>query len=287
MSEEKEGALSGEPKEPVVADYTDSMDREEEHQQRRESTAEKPEKPVKKDTKRQDPPRHVPLSEHLDERDKRQHWQKEAEAKDKALRELQAKIQAEQENDPAPDMFKNPAAYNAWIERQLDRRAQAIAGKEVTPLKSQLSDYALRVSEMAAEKALGPDRWSALNDWIEKQPAQFKNWAMQQPDPYAAAYQHYRQVTTFERLGQDDLDGYEKKLREKIKAELLAEQQGQQPSLNEPDDDDDPAPAPQKSMPASFAAKPSAGERASPQAGPKPLGQILKDKPNRQDKRQR
>lgn len=278
--EKQDGAL--EPVQPIVADYTDSHDREEAHEQQREQQPEP--KPKKVKAKDEDDARFKGiLNETLNEREKRQKAEAERDQYKNAWEQHQRKLQAEQENDPAPDMFKDPKGYNAWVERQLDRRAKAIAAQHVTPLKDQLSDYSLRVSEMAAEKALGTDRWNALNDWIERQPPQFKAWAMQQPDPYAAAYQHYRQVTTFERLGQDDLDTYDKKQREKWEAEYKAKQQAQ-PTFDEPDDE--PA-TPQTRMPASFASKPSTSERTSPQAGPKPLGQILKDKPTRQDKRQR
>lgn len=282
-----EGALTEEAR-PVVADFTDSMDREEAHE--RERTADKPEpKPKKaKEQVKTDPQTHmVPLREVLDTRDQLRAERESRERYQRAWEEHQRKLAADQDKDPAPDMFKDPNEYNKWVERQLDKRAKAIASQHVQPLQEKISDYALRVSEMEARTALGDKRWTALNDWIEKQTPQFKQWAMQQQDPYAAAYQHYRQSTTFERLGQDDLETYE----EKLKARWLAEQQAaaaQSASLNEPDDDDDdPAPAQKKPLPASFAAKPSAGRDASPGFAPTPLGAILKNKPNRQDKRQR
>lgn len=283
MSEEKEGALGAEePRDPIVADYTDSQDREEEHEQARERTT--PEPKLKKAKPREDDDARFRgiLNETLSERDKRQKVEAELGQYKKAWEDHQRKLASEQNNDPAPDMFKDPAKYNAWVERQLDRRAKAIAAEHVTPLKGQLADYTLRVSEMTAEKALGEKRWNQLNDWIETQSPQFKQWAMSQPDPYAAAYQHYRQASTFERLGSDDLDTY----LEKQKAEWLKANAPQEQTF------DDPSPEPNapqtRAMPASFAAKPSASERTSPaQAGPKPLGQILKDKPTRQEKRQR
>ena len=279
MSEEKEGALGAEETNapPVVADYTDSMDREEAHEQAREVAPEP--RPKKGKAKDDDDKRFVGLlNETLSEREKRQRAEAERDQYRIAWEQHQRKLAAEQDRDPAPDMFKDPNAYNAWVERQLDKRAKAIASEHVTPLKGQLADYALRVSEMTAEKALGEKRWNALNDWIEGQSPQFKQWAMSQPDPYAAAYQHYRQASTFDRLGNDDLDTF----LEKQKAEWM---KANAPAPGQAFDEPAAPPLQTRAMPASFAAKSSTGgDRTSPAAGPTPLGQILKDKPN---KRQR
>lgn len=288
MSDEKEvqdGALA-EPAAPVVADYTDNLDREEAHEQAREEVKPEP-KAQKKPKPRDDDDARFRgiLNETLSEREKRQAAERERDQLRTALAEHQRRIQAEQERDPPPDMFKDPAAYNAWMERQLDRRAQAVAARHVSPLQERLADASLRVSEMQARAALGEKRWNGLNDWIEKQDQRFKDWAMSQPDPYAAAYSEYRRVTTFERLGSDDLETYEEKLRAQIKAEMEAERQRAVQTFDEPEADED-APPVRKPMPHSFAAKPSAGERTSSGAGGvKPLGQILKEKPTRQDKR--
>ena len=292
MSEkEEQGAPEGaaeEERAPIVADYTDSLDREEAHEEARERPEPKPRKEKGKAKDEDDARFRGILNETLAEREKRQKLEAELGQYKAWAAEQQRKIAAEADRDPAPDMFKDPKAYNAWVERQLDKRAKAIASQHVTPLKDQLSDYALRVSEMQAEKALGPERWNKLNDWIEKQDPRFKQWAMSQADPYAAAYQHYRQATTFERLGSDDIDTYEQKLREKLEAEYKAKLAAAQQTFDESDDEQDDAPPAKTPMPSSFAGRRSAGERSSSApVGPKPLGEILKNKPTRQDKRQR
>lgn len=287
MSEQESGAPQGalvEEESPVVADFTDSFDREEAHE--RERTADKPEpkqKAKKEPARAGEPQRHmVPLSEVLDTREKLREARERGERFERAWNEHQKKLQSEADNDPAPDMFKDPAGYNSWVERQLDRKAKAIAAQHVGPLQERISDYSLRVSEMQARSALGDQRWGALNTWLNTQPQQFKEWCLKQSDPYGSAYQHYRQATTFERLGNDDIDTYEQKLREKILAEIAAERAAPVAAPHEPE------PSAQKqALPATFATKPSAGGGASPGSAPKSLGEILKDKPTRQDKRLR
>lgn len=216
------------------------------------------------------------LRETLEEREKRQKAERERDQYKSAWEQHQRKLQAEEANDPAPDMFKDPDGYNAWVERQLDKRAQAIASKHVEPLQQKVSDYALRLSAMQTKASIGDERWAKLNDWISKLDPKDQQWLQTQPDPYGAAYAEYRRVTTFERLGSDDLDTYEQKLREKIKAELMA----QSAPVADDFDDEEPSFAPKPApTPRSFAGQRSAGgTRVNEYSGPKPLSQIVAEK---------
>jgi len=221
------------------------------------------------------------LRETLDEREKRQKAEKERDQYKTAWDTQQRKLQAEQDNDPAPDMFRDPNGYNEWLDRQLNRRAEAIAKQHVQPIMQTVSQQTLALSEMRAEKALGPDRWKALNDWIPKQDQKFVDWCMAQPDPYHAAWEQYRQRTTFERLGNDDIDT----LIEKEVAKRLAEAKG---PVDDPDNDiDEPSQAHRQQAPKSFAAARSAQPRDQEGrwAGPKPLAEIDREKHQRKAKR--
>lgn len=223
-------------------------------------------------------PKYVSLDEHLDLREKKRRAEEERDRYRKAWDEHQRKLAEEQDNDPAPDMFRDPDGYNAWLDRQLNRRAEKIARQHVEPIVQQVSTQTLRLSELTAERALGPERWKALNDWIPKQGQQFMDWCMSQPDPYHAAWEQYRTRTTFERLGNDDIESYEKKLREKIMAELKG-------PVDDPDNDIDEPPArtPPNNAPRSFAASRSAQPRDQEGrwAGPKPLSEIDREKHQR------
>lgn len=217
------------------------------------------------------------LNETLSEREKRQAVERERDQYKKAWEEHQRKLAAEQDNDPAPDMFRDPDGYNAWLDRQLNRRAETIARQHVAPIMEQVSDTTLRLSALQAEKHLGEQRWKALNEWIPKQGQQFNDWCMSQPDPYWAAWEQYRQRTTFERLGNDDIDT----LIEREVAKRLAEKQG---PADPPDKDiDEPLAHSTPNAPRSFAAARSAQPRdeGGRWAGPKPLAEIEREKQQR------
>ena len=218
-------------------------------------------------------PGYVPLREVLDERERRQKAEQDAQKYRAAWEQHQQKLADAENNDPAPDMFKDPNAYNAWVDRQLDRRAKGIAKQHIEPLQQRLSDYAVGMSEMRAKSVLG-DKFKPFEEWLIKQPNEFKDQCMASDDPYAVAYQQYRTRTTFERLGNDDLDSYEAKL----KAKWLAEMQG--PA--DPDDDIVDPPQ-QKPAPRSFAGGRSNEPKGPGQqwTGPQPLGAILAEKSHR------
>lgn len=220
------------------------------------------------------------LNETLSEREKRQAAERERDQYRNAWTEHQRRLAAEADKDPAPDMFKDPKAYEAWTDRQIRKQAEAIAKQQVQPIMAQVSEQTFVLSEMRAEKALGPERWARLNEWIKQQNPEFHSWAATQPDPYWAAYEQYRQRTTFERLGNDDLETYEAKLRAKI----LAEMKG---PIDPPDDDDfdhNPAPQQSRNAPRSFAASRDAKpdrDQGGRFTGPKPLGELVREKDQR------
>lgn len=279
MSEEEkvDGALESTPLETIVdtpklTETTPSVVEDKpEPRQKREP---KPDKPVI-------PEGYVPLREVLDTRDRAKKAEEDRDRYKTAWDEHQRKLAAEADKDPAPDMFKDPRAYNAWVDRQVNKRAEAIAKQQVAPIMEQVSAQTLRLSEMAAEKHLGAERWARLNEWIGKQDEGFRAWAMSQPDPYWAAYEQFRQRTTFEKLGNDDLETYEQKLRAQIMAELKGPVDPREPAF----EDDDPTP--QQSAPRSFANGRNADptkDKGSKFAGPKPLGELLAAKPQ-QNKR--
>lgn len=279
--EEKDGALA--PAEPVHTPLSEIVDKPRMAGAPRIAEP----KPEPKQTKPQKqerpavPEGYVPLREVLDERDRYKSEKERADRYEKAWAEHQRKLQAEQDNDPAPDMFKDPNAYNAWIDRQLNKRAESIARQHVQPIMAQVTDATLRLSELQAEKNLGPERFGKLNEWIKGQGQQFQEWALTQPDPYWAAYQQYRQRTTFERLGDDDLETYEQKMRDRLKAEILAEMQG--PA--DPDDGfEDDAPPQRKAAPQSFASSRNADpkrDQGGRFTGPRPLGELVREKDQR------
>lgn len=246
-------------------------------------------KPVERETaKPAPPPQQKPdedarfrglLNETLTEREKRQAAERERDQYRRAWEEHQRRLAADSEKDPAPDQFKDPVGYNAWVDRQIRKQAESIARQQVQPIMAQVSEAQFRLSEMQAKEALGPDRWKRLNDWIKQQQPDFHQWCNSQPDPYWAAYEQYRQRTTFEKLGNDDIDTY----LEKEVQRRLAEKAG---PIDPPDDDDfDHDPAPQRPAPKSFAnsrsADPTRDASTGRFTGPRPLGDLVRENQQR------
>ncbi len=281
--EEKDGALA--PAEPVHTPLSEIVDkpRISEPPARAIVDEPRPEPRQRKPEKPAIPEGYVPLREVLDERDRRKQSEDEAKRYRTWIEDQQRKLAIEQDRDPAPDMFRDPNAYNQWVERQVQKRAESIAKQQMQPFVTRTEAMQLRLSEMTAKEHLGPDKWAKMNAWIEKQPEQFKQWAMAQPDPYWAAHEQWLERTTRERLGNDDLDTYEQKLREKILAEMRGPADPND-GLDEDDADFD-APKPKPAAPKSFASSRSADPTRDPGGrftGPKPLGAILAEKsPNR------
>jgi hypothetical protein len=278
--EEKDGALA--PAEPQHTPLSEIVDKPRISDTPAKAVVDAPEPKQRREPKPEAKPDDEArfrglLNETLTEREKRQAAERERDQYKQAWTEHQQKLAADQERDPAPDQFRDPQKYNEWVERQVSKRAEAIAKQQMQPFMARVSEQQLTLSEMRAEKALGADKWTKLNTWIEGQPEQFKQWAMAQPDPYWAAYEQYRQRTTFERLGNDDIDT----LIEKEVAKRLAEKAGpiDPPDSDiEEDDDDFDAPKPKQAAPRSFASARSADpsrDKGGRFTGPRPLGELV------------
>jgi hypothetical protein len=284
--EEKDGAVA--PAEPVHTPLSEIVDKPRLQTDtspavdppRQAAPVEKPERKSKVDDETRI---RGLIRETIEERDKRQALERERDQYKRAWEEHQRTLSAKTKA-PVPDMFRDPQAYTAYVEQMTLENARQIAEERSAPLVEKVTRLELQLSERSASQHLGPEKWKKLNDWIEQQGEQFKNWAISQPDPYFAAYEQYRQRTTFERLGNDDIDT----LIEKEVAKRLAAQRGPIDAPDgdiEEDDADFDAPKPKPAAPKSFASSRSADPARDPGGrftGPKPLGAILAEKsPNR------
>jgi hypothetical protein len=285
--EEKDGAVA--PAEPVHTPLSEIVDkpRISEPPAKAITDEPRPEPRQRKSEKPAIPEGYVPLREVLDERDRRKQFEEKAQRYEQAWNEHQRRLAAEQDKDPAPDMFRDPNAYNQWVERQVAKRGERLLEERLTPLQQQLRDTTFELSMERTQRDLGPEKFGQLEQWITQQwndqnGARVMQWCLNQPDPYRAVYAQYHQRTTLERLGQDDLDTYEKKLREKILAELRGPIDAPDSDIEEDDADFDSRKPP---APKSFASSRSADPARDPGGrftGPKPLGAILAEKsPNR------
>lgn len=225
------------------------------------------------------------LNETLSEREKRQAIERERDQYKRAWEEHQRKLAADQERDPAPDMFRDPQAYNAWVERQVSKRAEAIANQRVSPLQSRLSQQTQMLSAMSVKGRIGDEKWGKLNEWIAQQPPQFHDWCLDQDDPYGTALEQYRQRTTFERLGDKDIDTL---IEEEVAKRLAAKAGPIDPPEDDLDEDERDYDAPRRPAPKSFAGARSADPTRDTQGrftGPRPLGELVAERQNQKRKR--
>lgn len=167
----------------------------------------------------------VPLAALLDEREKRQKLEREAEE----LRRWRQQIEAQQ-NQQKPDFFDNPEAAMQQIQSQTEQRM--VAEK-------------LRQSRFFAEREFGADLVKEAYAWFDQHPEQ-SHALLNEPSPFHAAVEYYKRQKAIEEIGSDP-EAYKAKLRAELEAEL-AQKAPQKPAA----------------PPRSLASAPSAGGETQP-----------------------
>lgn len=174
-----------------------------------------------------------------EEREKRQALEKELEA-------LRNQIQQQQEPPaPPPSVWEDEQAWGAHLQQQAVGQASLNAR--------------LDMSEMLASQA--HEDFDEMKDrfvqMMQANPA-LQQQALEAKHPWEKAYQIAKNAKAAEELGAVDVND----LREKLKAELLAEMQGS---------------APVASIPASLSGERSVAPRSGPAwTGPRPLTDLLR-----------
>lgn len=182
-----------------------------------------------------------------DERTKRQNLEHEVQALRQQLQQLQ------QPQGPPPSVWDDEQAWQ-----------QHFGSKVVSAAVEQASlNATLNMSEMMVRQA-NPDFDDVKAEFLamaEQNPALVQQ-ALADPHPWQRAYQTVKNHRTMQELGATDLDALKAKLREEIAAEL----QAQQPALPS-------APA----FPATISNERNVGQRSGPAwSGPASLADILR-----------
>lgn len=162
-------------------------------------------------------------------------------------------------------------ALRAQME-QAQRQPQASTQQpvEVTPEMQRLSDK-LDISEMMAREKYPDldDKFEFFKAEVAKNPALHAE-ALRQKHPYDWMYKQAVKLQALSEIG-DDPTAYQQSLREKLKAELLAEMGQQSAETQQPVTQAAPV------LPKSLATSRSAGPRSAPTwTGPTALNDILK-----------
>ena len=189
---------------------------------------------------RQDKGHSVPVTALLDEREKRQRIEAEAEQMRREVAEYRRREeQARQKPVEAPDILEDPAGYRQHVEQVFDQRLNA---------------QRLQMSRFMAEREFGKETVDAAFEFFNRHPRD--SWALiQEPSPFHAAVDAYKRAQAVEEFGTDP-NAYREKLRaemeaemrESIRAELAAEMTPNRP----------------KSPPRSLAGMASSGSNAPP-----------------------
>lgn len=144
--------------------------------------------------------RHIPITALLDEREKRQAKEREAEELRRQLAELQAA------QKPKPDFFDNPEAHLTAVQQQ----AQQLA------IQTRLD-----ISRAVAEDKFGAETVAAAYAFFEANPA-LSQPLLKSPLPFVEAVKVYQRHKAMEEIGTDP-EAYRARIEEEVRQKLLAE----------------------------------------------------------------
>lgn len=179
-----------------------------------------------------------------DEREKRQTLERELEALKLQMQQFQQ--QTQEPPAPPPSLWEDEQGWQQHMQRQVLAQADQLSR--------------INASEMAA-RTQNPDfqeMYDLFNDMAAQNP-QLVTQAMSDPHPWGKAYQIAKSYKSMQELGAVDVND----LREKLKAEIMAEIGGQTPV--------------RPAIPATLTGERSVASRSGPAwSGPTPLGDLLR-----------
>lgn len=156
-----------------------------------------------------DEARQIPISALLDEREKRQAKEREAEE----LRRKIAEYEAKSQQQPPPDVFTDPDKRLAYEQAQMQ---SAIMGVK------------MQQSRFLAERDFSPDEVKAAVEWFNDYP-ELSHRMLNHASPFHAAVETYRKFRAAEKVGPDP-DAWINTEVERRLAERLATQPVQKPA---------------------------------------------------------
>lgn len=157
-----------------------------------------------------------------------------------------------------PDPLEDPAGY-----------AQALLGIANQRIQQTQLLTTLTISERFARQQHGNEEFETCKAWLSTRP-DIEAWALQQPDPWGAAFTTYGRERLAEEIGEDP-NAWREREREKLRAEILAEAGAatSQPAMTS-------APQPHRAPPAPASTARSTQSRdPAGRFAPTPLGDLL------------
>lgn len=142
--------------------------------------------------------------------------------RDSIKRERELRKQAEQRLAIQGGGEPRPAAQPGPSDEDLDR---PLTLRELNAHNERVALIGrLERSEERFVDRLGDDTFQATREWLTTRP-DIEEWALKQRDPWAAAHQQYTREQLATEIGEDP-NAWRDREREKLRAEILAEQQG-------------------------------------------------------------
>lgn len=180
------------------------------------------------------------------------------------MQAFQAQQRPQQPPPAAPDFWENPDAA-------LDHRLKSA----VAPVQQGLAQTREEISEMMAAEKYGEEvvraAYAEMKSRLQNDPQGTLHdyqRIMSSRHPFGTLVQWHKQQSVLKEVGDDPAA-----FRERVRAELMAEIQKQQPAHAPPS----AGGVPQGQLPTNFATARSAGVRTAPQTnGPLPLSEIMK-----------
>lgn len=191
-------------------------------------------------------------------------WYRKEIEKERKARQAAERRASELERQPAP---RAPTGEQDDPDRPLTR-AELNMYRERDALIGRLE----RSEERFVDK-LGEETFEATREWLATRP-DIEEWALKQRDPWKSAHSQFQKEKLASEIGEDP-NAWREAERERIRQELIAEQQQERPAPQ-------PAAAPQMRSappaPASTARSAAPRDTSGRFAGPSPIGALSKNK---------
>jgi hypothetical protein len=151
----------------------------------------------------------IPLTELLNEREKRQSAERQREAYQQQLWQLQQQLQAQQKPEEPIDIFANPEAYTAKVEQTVEQRFKAIEG-----------NFSLRLAHYKHGELFG-EAWQEMTNRTQSGDDAMRQQVLASSDPGETLVQLYQREKLMKEVGPDPMAYVNQKLEAALEDEAF------------------------------------------------------------------
>jgi hypothetical protein len=147
----------------------------------------------------------IPLTELLNEREKRQNAERERQAVQQQLWQLQQQLQAQQQPAEPIDIFANPEAYTAQVQQTMEQRLKAMEG-----------NFSLRLAHYKHGELFG-EAWQEMTSRTQSGDDSMRQQVLASNDPGETLVTLYQREKVVKEVGPDPIAYKSKILEEALK----------------------------------------------------------------------